>query len=150
MANHIVSQIADAFVALLDRETDAFDRVFRDRSEQFESRTDLPAIDIRIGPDDPVDGNANGPQSSEVRINVDLYVANQPESVSADLLELRKQSYIALMANAPRLPSVAAVTKILAGGAEEVLAANEGSVPIGYVRTAYFVTYRHSLTDPSE
>lgn len=149
MTDHIVDQIADQFVTLLDRETDAYDRVSRDRSEQFQSKTELPAVDIRIGPDDPQDGNANGPQLSEVTINVDLYVANQPQNVSADLLELRKQTYKLIMAAAPQLSGLSAVQRILPGGAEEVLTRNDGSVPIGYVRSVFFVTYKHSLTDPS-
>lgn len=148
MANHIVDQIADQFFELLFEETDAHDRVYRDRSEQFEALEDLPAIDIRIGADDPEGGSANGPQDSMVRINVDLYVANNSRRVSASLLELRKQTYMLLMASAPQFP-LSTVVRINHGGAEEVKTQIDGSVPLGYVQTVYFVTYRHSLTDPS-
>lgn len=149
MSNHIVDQIAEQFIALLDGETDALGRISRDRSEQFEAMADLPAVDIRIGEDDPLDGNANGPQSSTVRINVDIYTVNRPARVSSDLLDLRKQTYKSLMASAPGL-GLASVTRIQSGGAEEVQTRLDGSLPLGFVRTVYFVTYRHSLTDPSE
>lgn len=148
MSDHIVDQIADRFVDLLIGETDALDRVYRDQSEQFAAFEDLPAIDIRIGEDDPQDGSANGSQDSEVRINVDLYTINRSGTVSADLLEMRKQTYKLLMVGAPGF-GMAPVIGITAGGAEEVRTSTD-TVPLGYLRTVYFIKYRHQLTDPSQ
>lgn len=150
MADHVVEQIAERFRTLLDRNTVAYNRVYRDRGYNFEDVDDLPAIDIRIGEDNPVDAQVQNFWTSEVQINVDLYVRDATEYVSSTLLELRKETYKLLMAGMPTLPGVAAVKMILPGGATEVAQSAEGLVPVAQVRTVYFVEYRHSLTDPSQ
>lgn len=150
-SRHIVDQIADYAVDLFVGQTAAQERVSRDRdpSEPFDLSTELPAIDVRIGEDNPVDAQVVNFWTSEVQLNVDLYAAHGSKNVSERLLELRRETYQLLMAGAPRLPGVPDVLQILPGGATEVAKLEQGKVPTGYLRTVWFITYRHSLTDPA-
>lgn len=143
---HPVDAIADAIVTLLLDETVAEDRVFRDREPDLHARTELPAIVVHIAQDDPVDQQIQGKWRSDVRINVDLFVATREDDVSRELLELRAETYKLLMAD--QTLGLSSVIRILPGGAEEILR-GESAFPVGYMRTAFFVLYQHSLTDPT-
>jgi hypothetical protein len=141
---HPVDAIADAIVALLRDETCAEDRVFRDREPDLHARTELPAIVVHVAQDDPADQQVQTRWRSEVRMNVDLFVTAREDDISRALLDLRAETYNRLMADQTLgLPSV---IRILPGGAEEILR-GESAMPIGYLRTAFFVLYQHSLTD---
>lgn len=144
---HPVSEIADAFVALLMDDTGAEDRVCRDRQPALDVRDELPAIVVHIAEDDPVDDQVHGRWRSTVRINVDLFATATEDQVSAALLELRLETYKLIMAE-PTL-GLSSVIRCLPGGAEEILR-GESVIPFGYLRTAYFVLYQHSLTDPAQ
>lgn len=150
MTAHLVDQIADAMVELLRDATLAEDRVTRDRPpvEKFDI-DELPSIDVRIGADTPLDEQTLNHWTTEVQIFVDLYVRVIDRPVSEQLLSLRKESHQALMAQFPYLPGVTEVLKILPGGADEPLISATASFLTGSLRTEFFVTYRHSLTDPS-
>ena len=148
MADHLVDQIAEKFKFLLWKNTEAYDRVYRDRGYNFEAEEDLPAIDISIGEDNPPDGQVQGKWTSDVQINVDLYVRDQVDYVSSALLTLRKETFRLIMAEYPVFP-LSGVINIVPGGATEVGQSSEGVVAVAVQRTVYFVTYRHSLTDPS-
>lgn len=144
---HPVNDIADALVNLLMDETDAEDRVCRDRQPALDVRSELPAIVVHIGEDDPVDDQVHGRWRSTARINVDLYVTALEEDISRVLMGLRTQTYKLIMAEPVLgLPSV---IRCLPGGAEEILR-GDSAIPIGYLRTAYFVLYQHSFTDPAQ
>jgi hypothetical protein len=144
---HPVNDIAEAIVALLRDETCAEDRVFRDREPDLQARSELPAIVVHIGSDDPVDQQMQTRWRSEVRINVDLFTTAEEERVSSALLDLRAETYRLLMAN--QTLGLPGVIRILPGGAEEILR-SESAIPIGFLRTVFFVLYQHSLTDPSQ
>lgn len=144
---HPVDSIADRFVELLTHTTAAADRIFRDREPALDSRTELPAVVVHIGEDDPIDGQSHGRWRSEVRMNVDLFVTASEDEISRTVLDLRTETYKALMADQTLgLPNV---IRILPGGATEVLR-GEGSLPTGYLRTSFFVMYQHFLTDPTQ
>lgn len=146
MAQHPVSEIADAFVSALVNATPAGANVYRDREPALDVREELPAIVVRIGEDDPVDDQVITKWRSDVRINVDLYATAAEESLSAALLELRLQTHKRIMTLAPF--GLRSIVRVLPGGAEEVLRV-EGAGTAGALRCAWFVRYQHSLADPS-
>lgn len=151
MTTHVVDQISDAIVALLIDATAAEDRITRDRrpADRIDVE-ELPTIDVRIGQDTALDDQFTNRWRSEVEIFVDLYaIAEQDRPLSKSLLELRTDSYKAIMAAMPALTAVPNVIKILPGGAEAISIHDEGTKATGYLRTSFFVTYQHSLTDPS-
>lgn len=149
---HVVDQIADAVVALLIDQTAAEDRVTRDRVPV--EKIDLeehPTIDVRIGDDVFLPEQLTNQFRHELTVYVDLYAkAERDASVSKALLELRRESYKALMVNAPGLPAVTNVESILPAGAEAPRIGEQGSRVTADLRTEFTVTYRHSLTDPSQ
>jgi hypothetical protein len=144
---HPVDAIAEQFVELLTHTTAAADRIFRDREPALDSRSELPAIVVHIGEDDPIDNQVHGRWRSEVRMNVDLFVVAAEDDISRSVLELRTEAYKALMAD--QTLGLPGVIRILPGGATEVLR-GEGSLATGYLRTSFFVMYQHSLTDPTQ
>jgi hypothetical protein len=145
--SHPVNQIADAIVELLLDETEAEDRVYRDREPDLEAREELPAIVIHIGDDEPTDSRPQSMWQSEVRIFVDLFVTARENEVSRDALALRSATYRILMAD--QHLGLPMVLRVLPDRVEQ-LERGEGSVPIGYLRTSFLVMYRHSLTDPDQ
>lgn len=151
---HVLDQIVESIRTLLTDTTDADDRVTRDRSPRrpFQGRSDLPAIDIRVGDDDPLDLGLQpqGVWRSEATVYVDLYTYAAEVDASADVLELRAQVDRAIMADAPRLSGVELAIRVLRNGAEAIQREDSGQLPIAYCRTAFTVLYQHSLTDPAE
>ena len=152
MADHIVDQIAEAFVDLcIDADTPARDRFTRDRDNADGFAIDeLPAGDVTIGEDNPTDEAPVNFWESEVEMRVDLYaVANAESSASKRLLQLRKETFIALMATNALTAKVSEVLSITPGGATEVSKMERGEIQTASFQTVFFVKYRHSLTDPS-
>lgn len=148
---HLVDQIADAVVALLVDETAAEDRVTRDRAS-FENIDvdELPTIDVRLGDDVALSDQLTSHFRYELTVYVDLYAkAEADKALTKTLLEMRTDSYKALMVNVPDLSGVPSVERILPAGADAPLIGDQGSLVTGSLRTEYTVTYRHSLTDPS-
>lgn len=151
MTTHVGNQIAERFRTLIDRQTSAYDRVFRDRSASRPFKpTGLPAVDIRIGPDDPIDDQVQGFWRSEQQIYVDLYTFYREVDVSEAVFELHTEVDKALTAGQPRLPGVPGVIRIFRGGAEDLVRIDDGEVPLASRRLVYFVLYQHSLIDPSQ
>lgn len=144
---HVVDAIAERFVELLLDATDAQDRITRDlpKTEVFQAREDLPAIDIRIGAEEEFTPRLQAIHRATVVVNVDLYAADS-QNVSSALLELRRQAYNAIMAGT--WPS--GCIRVLPGVASEVARDSEGSIPIAAQRTPFLVLYQHSLTDSTQ
>lgn len=144
---HLVDQIADAFAAaIVAAETAAGSRVYRDREPELEARTELPAVVVHVDEDNPLEDQVAPVWRSEVRINVDVYVSGAEASISSAVLDLRAETYIAIMD--PGAVDVGGVIRILPAGAGEILR-GEGALPVAYCRTAFVVLYQHSLTDPT-
>lgn len=140
---HVVDVIAEQFRELLLDATDAHDRVSRDKSpgDRIEARTELPAIDIRIGDEEPEEQQSNTTYVGRIRIEVDLFVADSEENVSSAVLTLRRQAHVAIMAGS--------FDGIRSAGATAISRNSSGSIPLG-VQTAHFdILFQHSIADPA-
>jgi len=143
---HRVDQIADRIVALLLDETAAQDRVYRDREPVLDVRSELPAVVVHIGADDPPNVQVHGRWRSSLVVHIDLFAIADEDAVSRALLALRTETYKLLMADLTLgLPFVISA---LPNGAEEILR-GDFSLPVGYLRTTFSILYQHSLTDPT-
>lgn len=145
---HAVEDIAAWFKTSLADGTTA--TVSRDRNPSRPIQlAELPLLDVRIGPDDPIDDQVQGFWRSEQTFYVDGYVSYRDDEVSTRLNALRAEADAVLMASAPRIPGVASAIRILRGGSEDVNRI-DGEVPLATQRWVYFVLYQHSLTDPEQ
>lgn len=141
---HAVDRIAESFRSLLFEATDAQDRVSRDNSpaERFEASRDLPAIDVRVGEEEPLEEQSTT-YVGQVRIEVDLFVSDVEQNVSSAVLTLRTQAHKAIAAGADQFLS------LQPAGATAILRNAAGSIPVGFQTAHFDVLFQHSLADPS-
>lgn len=142
---HPVDAIAEKFRQLLIDQTDAQDRVTRDSAIPFNARDELPAIDIRIGEEEPEDAQSAETYIGRLTVEVELFVADAEENVSSAVLALRQQMHTAIMGG----DFSGLVMAIRPAGATEITRNTDGSIPTG-AQTAHFqMLFQHALTDPA-
>ena len=144
---HRADQVIDAVVSIISAAVAA--RVEKNRTIPFASESieqDLPAISVRMGSDDPLIQNVSFIDSA-LSVNVVLIVSRETEpDVVADLMELRRATHVALMADQTLGKSFVSDTRYAGASAPEIDLS--GKSPAGRMETLWLVPYRMNIADP--
>ena len=148
MADHFAQQIFDAVVTASTGLTTTGANVYQQRVFNVPSDVNY-ALSIAFGEEELLGdyGYSNTRfVDADLTINITIHVREADGSLDQKLSQIRKELYIALMANYNL--NLNFVHMIMPGNTSEadVSAAN---VPTLSCQTSWKVRYRHSLTDPS-
>jgi hypothetical protein len=148
MALHRAEQIMAALLTTLKAITSptvAAINMQRDRVDPFET---LPAISLEEGADILIEGSDENVSKMDSILNIEVIVhAKKLSGVSTQLNQIRKEVYIALMADITQGLSFVNDTRYQ--GAEKPLRFDEAENAAMQQTIDFEIKYRHSLTDPS-
>jgi hypothetical protein len=145
MALHRAEQILDAVVAIL--RAASIEEVGKHRVESYQEG-DAPAISVRFGADDPAELGSIPVIDSVLTVSLIASAKGATEAdVVAALLDLRKRSHIALMADRTLGLSFVSDVRYRGAAAPEIDADAENYG--GRQETQWAVPYRMNLADPS-
>jgi len=149
MALHYAEQIiAQLLITLqaIPSSTVAAVNIERDRVDPFEN---LPAISLEEGADDILLGSDKNESVMDSLLEVEVVVhAKKSTGVSAQLNQIRKEIFIALMADLQQgLPSIVIDTDYI--GAEKPQRSDAAENAVMQQSINFEIKYRHSNTDPS-
>lgn len=149
---HRADQIIDAIVTAISAQVYATGvKVFAHRRYSLAADQDeLPAISVDFGEDNPVDVDETGGYfDSLLSVPITSIVALPEEAdVRAELLDLRRQSHIALMSD--RTVGLSFVINTHYGGAEPPEIDVDGDLVVGSLTGVWIVYYRMNISDPGD
>lgn len=149
--SHRVQQIAERAALLIGQQVeDKGTHVYVHRRLTLDPEQDeTSSISVDYGEDRPLTENTQFIDSQFV-LSVTAIVAHPVESeLREQLLELRRDAHIALMADVTLGLSFVIVTSY-AGALEPVISANDGEVESGELTSNWLVAYRMNRTDPGD
>jgi hypothetical protein len=145
MALHRAEQILDSVVAILVAASIPAEKY---RSTSYDSG-ELPAVSVRMGPDaPPVPSNIPIIDSEFPLVLVCLAKGATEAEAFAALMDLRKRSHVALMADRTLGLSFVSDCRYLGAGQPEIEQQSTEQAS-GQLETSWAVPYRMSLADPS-
>lgn len=149
---HRAEQIVDAAVAAIKASAPTSINVYSHRRIGLsEAANDLPAISVEFGEDRPLDPDGASNIAfidSLLELNViGIAAAVEEQDLKADLLALRSEIHVALMAD--RTLGLAFVADVRYGGAEAPDIDTEIDLLVGSISTQWFVHYRMNISDPT-
>ncbi len=141
MADHRANQILQAVKTRLTGLATTGANIYQSRAYAIEN---LPAINIRYAGDQPLTTN-NQTQDSKLNINVEIFTKKQESQLDAELLQIRKEIQIAIMADPTLgLPFVIDCEPVGMGAPDY----DTEDQAIAYAVAQYEIIYRSNLLDP--
>ena len=144
---HRAAQVIDAIAALLAANTSLQAQVFKNRTLVLsEDEGELPAVTVNFGADEPDSVEELNRIGSALEVVLTAACVGDSEAeVLAALLELRRQSHIALMADTSL--GLSFVWHTVYGGAS-IPQLQQGERMCGALTTRWTVRYAMNITDP--
>lgn len=147
---HRADQIIDAIVSAIESQVGPTGvHVYSHRRLTLaEDQDELPAISVDFGEDTPATENVSYIDSLLSCQITGIVSAHEEQDLRSELLDLRRQVHIALMAD-PTLGLSFVVTAHY-GGADEPVVDASGETIIGAYTSTWTVYYRMNYTDPGD
>lgn len=143
---HRADQVIDAAAALIDTQASGVTVYTHNRFSLFGA--ELPAISVDYGEDTPIE-QVTGFIDSLLSLQITGVAVSPDEAdVREELLRLRRDAHIALMAD--ETLGLAFVVTTTYGGANAPEIDTSGEVVVGALTSIWQVYYRMNLTDPGD
>lgn len=144
--SHRVAQILEALRSAHVEQGSWVDRVFVQRSRTLSADSEMPAVVIAPGVDEPLQENL-ACIDSEILVSILLHAGGtSDEEVTASLFDQRRDSHVAIR-TAPAL-GLDFVLEVFYRGAAEPEVVGEGEAYTGTYETLWAVQYRMNHADP--
>lgn len=147
---HRAEQIIRAAAAIIRARVEPIGyHVYTHRRLSLDPESDeMPAISVDYGPDEPVDEETTHFIDSELTVIVTaIAAAGEEESVREQLLAMRRETHVALLADDSL--GLDFVVQTSYGGAGEPAIDVQGSQILGELPTSWVVYYRMNRNDPA-
>lgn len=146
MADHRDEQILDAVMTTVTGLTTPVSAPVRGRVYPHDD-SNLPALTVYMGQSTPVDEGNVRYQDRYLEVRIEAHVKEATETLEQTLNQLKKEVYVAVLAN--RTLGLPFVHDTQWEGDGEPELQDGSNKPTGSLEMRYRVQYRHSISDPS-